>query len=267
MMNQLLPKSVIFEALTGAAAIALFLPTIAHAQIKCEANINGFKIHTVYIMGDQYNGVVWAYNHLGEETCLTPTTDLSKADAILEVHRIWTPGSQGDTVPLNVSCTSNRNSTVCSDSTGNELTVDCAGGICTSYYGPSLYSTVSGAFSAWLSTRWYESDANLYTKDHKLLWRSEDQKGSWTDQWPDKLRYGTNSPPCKKPVSGSFDRRKYKNYRNWGTQKCGIEFDPLVSIDLKLLDRQAEEKQKQDSKDEMLRNAQDAATKQKQIQP
>ena len=43
----------------------------------CEANINGFKIHTVYIMGDQYNGVVWAYEHIGEETCLTPTNDIN----------------------------------------------------------------------------------------------------------------------------------------------------------------------------------------------
>src|ERR1039457_2180106 len=101
---------------------------LSYAQVKCEANINGFKIHTVYIMGDQYNGVVWAYKHIAEETCLTPSTDLSKADAILEVHRTWTPGSKADTAPLTVSCSSIRNSTVCSDSTGNELTVDCTGG-------------------------------------------------------------------------------------------------------------------------------------------
>jgi hypothetical protein len=39
-----------------------------------------------------------------------------------------------------------------------------------------------------------------------------------------------------------------------------------VTIDLKLQNRQAAEKEKQDSKDEMIRNAQDAADKQKKQQ-
>ena len=38
-------------------------------------------------------------------------------------------------------------------------------------------------------------------------------------------------------------------------------------IDLKLQNRQTAEKEKQDSKDEMIRNAQDAAAKQKKEQP
>lgn len=247
-----------------AASLVFGFPVLYHAQVKCEANVNGFRIHTVYIMGDQYNGVVWAYKHIAEETCLTPTTDPGKADAILEVHRIWTPGSRDDTAPLTVSCLSSRASTVCSDSTGNELTVDCAGGICTSYYGPSLYSAVSGAFDAWLSTRWYESDARLYTADHKLLWRSEDQKGDWLGAgWPDKVRLGTNSPVCK---VGARSRSKYKNFRHWASERCGVEFDPLVTIDLKLQNRQAVEKTKRDSQDEMIRNAQDAAAKQRKDQ-
>ena len=159
------------------AVLMMFgLAAISHAQVRCEANINGFKIHTVYIMGDQYNGVAWAYKHIAEETCLTPTTDINKADAILEVHRIWTPGSRAETAPLTVSCSSNKCSTVCSDSTGNQLTVDCSGGACTSYYGPSLTTAVAGAFNAWMSTRWYQSDARLYTPDHKILWKSESQK-------------------------------------------------------------------------------------------
>ena len=62
-------------------------------------------------------------------------------------------------------------------STGNALTVSCVGGVCTSYYGPDIGAAISSAFSEWISTRWYESDAKLYTTDHKLLWRSEDQKG------------------------------------------------------------------------------------------
>src|SRR5260370_33977833 len=81
----------------------------AHTQIKCEANINGFKIHNVYIMGDQYNGVAWAYKHLSEETCLTPVTDISKADAILEVYSPYTSSGRQSTedTSLSVSCTSN----------------------------------------------------------------------------------------------------------------------------------------------------------------
>jgi hypothetical protein len=237
---------------------------LSRAQVRCEANINGFKIHTVYIMGDQYNGVVWAYKHIAEETCLTPATDLGKADAILEVHRIWTPGSKEDAAPISVSCLSNKNSTVCSDSTGNELTVYCTGGVCTSYYGPSLLSAVASVFNEWISTRWYEADARLYTPDHKLLWKSEDQKGDWLGAgWPDKVRLGTNSPVCK---VGAMSRSKYKNFRHWAAQRCGVDFDPLVTIDLRLQNRQAAEKEKQDSKDEMIRNAQDAAEKQKKEQ-
>ncbi len=207
---------------------------------------------------DQYNGVVWTYKHIAEATCLTPTTDLSQADAILEVHRFRTAGQQSNIAPLAVSCLSSRNSTVCSDSAGNELTLDCADGICTSYYGPSLYSAVSGAFNEWLSTRSYESEASLYTVDHKLLWKSEDQKGAVL--WYDKVRIGTNSPVCKAQYGG---RSRYKNFRHWATEKCGVEFDPLVTIDLKLQDRQAAEKRKLDNRDETIRNAQDAAAKQK----
>lgn len=196
------------------------------APVKCEANVNGFKIHNVYIMGDQYNGVVWAYKHIGEATCLTPTTDLDKADAILEIHRFWIPGSRADTAPLTVSCSSNRNSTYCLDSSGNELSVYCSGGVCTSYYGPSLYSAISAVFDEWISTRWYEADARLYTLDHKLLWKSENQKGDWLGAgWPDKVRLGTNSPVCK---VGAWNRSKYKNYRHWASMQCGVEFDPLV---------------------------------------
>ncbi len=105
----------------------------------------------------------------------------------------------------------------------------------------------------------------LYTVDHKLLWRSEDQKGDWPGAgWPDKVRLGTNSPICK---VGAFSRSKYKSFRHWASMTCGVEFDPLVSIDLKLLDRQAAEKLKQDSKDEMLQNARDAAARQQNQGP
>src|ERR1035438_7201856 len=145
---------------------------LSRAQVRCEANINGFKIHTVYIMGDQYNGVVWAYKHIAEETCLTPTTDVSKADAILEVHRTWTPGSRADAAPVNVSCSSTKTSSVCSDSTGNELTVTCAGSNCTAYYGPSALSAaraVAGLIYDQIRTSWYQAEARLFTPDHKIL--------------------------------------------------------------------------------------------------
>ena len=66
-----------------AAAVLLLAPGGIMAQAKCEANIHGFKIHAVYVMGSQPNGVAWAYKHISEETCLTPVTDPSKADAIL----------------------------------------------------------------------------------------------------------------------------------------------------------------------------------------
>src|ERR1035437_6830275 len=112
-------------------ALALLLAPAVHAQTKCEANINGFKIRTVYIMGDQYNGVNWAYKHIGEETCLTPVTDPSKADAILELYdrnaELRQPAVSDSSV--SVSCTSTNSSSVCTDSSGNMMTVDCSGGI------------------------------------------------------------------------------------------------------------------------------------------
>lgn len=242
------------------AALLLFVLPAAYAQVKCDASINGFHIRRVYIMGDQYNGVVWAYKHLGEETCLNPTTDLSKADAILEVHRFWTPGSHTDASSLSVSCVSKSGTTSCQDSAGNELTVSCGGGTCTSYYGPSLYSVVSSAFDSWISTRWFESEARIYTTDHKLLWTSESQKGDWMGAgWIDKVRLGTNSPVCR---VGAWQRSKYKNFRHWASTKCGVQFDELVSIDVKLQNRRDALKRQEDTQAEMLRNAQEAAAKQ-----
>jgi hypothetical protein len=255
-----------------AGALMLVVSAMAMGQttqnVKCEANINGFKIHNVYIMGDQYNGVVWAYKHIAEETCLTPVTDLGKADAILELYD-RNSGTGTKTVADNVavSCASHGSSSSCVDSSGNVMTVDCSGGTCSSYYGPDPAVTTLHALNEWISTRWNQAEARIYTTDRKLLWQSVDQKGGWTDLWPDKIRKGTNSPGCGQSHFGSSDLHKYKHYRDWGIQKCGIQFDSLVSIDLKLLNRQAEEKQKQDSKDELLRNAQDAAAKQKQAQP
>jgi hypothetical protein len=199
----------------------------------CEASVDGIKIRNVYIVGDQYDGVVWAYKHLAEETCLTPTTDPDKADAILQVYRFWTPGSSSPG-PVSISCSATRNSRRCTDSIGNELRVDCQGGVCNSYYGPSLYGAISQAFSEWLSKKWYESDVALYTKSGRLLWSSVEQKGSWVDLWPDKLRDGTNSPVCKKSMPGSWSRHKYRTYRQRASHKCQVEFDPLVSIDLEL---------------------------------
>jgi hypothetical protein len=205
---------------------------------KCEASINGQPIHTVYIFGDQYNGVVWAYKHLGEATCLTPTTDLSKADAILEIHRIWTPGQDPNPDPTTISCTSREHTTTCTDSNGNELVTSCSPDGCTSYYGPSLLKSIATAFNSWISTRWYEADARLYTVDHKLLWKSESQKGDWKGAlWPDKVRLGTNSPIC---TIGYWSRPKYKNYRHWASTECKVEFDPLVSIDITIKGQQSD---------------------------
>lgn len=204
----------------------------------CDASVGGIRIRNVYIVGDQYDGVVWAYKHLAEETCLSPTTDPEKADAILEIQRIWNGGSI-DSGPVSVSCTTTRNSRRCTDSIGNELRVDCQPGGCSSYYGPSLYGAISAAFTEWLSRKWYESDAALYTTNGRLLWRSVDQKGSWVDLWPDRLRDGTNSPVCKKSMPGSWSRHKYRTYRERASHKCGVGFDPLVSIDLELRSRES----------------------------
>jgi hypothetical protein len=221
-------------------SVLVFLAAaLGHAQqrTKCEASINGQKIHTVYIMGDQYKGVAWAYKHIAEETCLIPTTDALKADAILEVRRQWVPQSTKQEIPATVSCTTTGGAIECTDSSGGEMTIDCPNnGPCDSMYGPGFYGAATGGFNEAISTRWDESDALIYTMDHKLLWSSETQKGDASGaRWPDKVRLGTNSPVCK--VSAS-DRPKYKSFRHWARTACGVEFDPYVSIDLKLIDRQ-----------------------------
>jgi hypothetical protein len=246
----------------------------AQERIKCQASVNGLKIKTVYITGSQFNGVAWAYKHLSEETCLTPVLDPSKADAILEiVPNGAAPAENNESSdPFSISCTSRGGSSTCLDSSGNELDIICdRNGNCTSYFGPSPAIVLLHALNVWVSNMWYQAEVRLYTPDYKILWKSENQKGHWPDQWPDKVRYGTDSPPCKIPASGSFDRHKYKNYRNWGTIKCGIDFDPLVSIDIKANARIAQKQesvdQKQSEADEMKRNAQDAAAKQQSSTP
>jgi hypothetical protein len=236
----------------------------AQEPVKCEASINGYKIKTIYIMGSHYSAVVWAYKHLAEWTCLTPVLDPAKADAILELYNFGDESPrQSAESPLNVSCSSNGDTSVCTDSDGNMMTTTCDASGCGSYYGPNSAQEIGQALHAWIANASYQGEARIYTPDHKLLWRSTDQKKATL--WIDKVRLGTNSPGCDgRSWSVMRDAHKYKNYRRWATEKCGIDMPPLVSIDLKLLDRQAEEKKRQALKDEMLRNAREAAAKQRQ---
>jgi hypothetical protein len=234
----------------------------AHGQVKCEASIEGFKIHNVYIVGSWYSGVAWAYKHIGEETCMNPVTDPSKADAILEIIGHNQAAAESDPGPLTVTCQSSRSSSSCLDSDGNVLTVACSGDVCSSSYGPSLASAVLGSIAQALRNAWYQSEVRLYTTDHKLIWKSDSAKGdSWHDLWPDKLREYTNSPPCKR---SAFSAKRYRNYRQWASENCGVQFDPLVSIDLKLQARQDAAANQQAENREMIENAKEAAAKQKQ---
>ena len=239
---------------------------LAQERVKCEANVNGFKIHTVYIIGSQPNGVAWAYKHIGEATCLTPVTDPTKADAILEIVPNGIPSPAPGTprdAPLSISCSSSGGSSTCLDSDGNELTVDCGRNGCISYYGPSPALLVLHSLKEWANNAWYQSEARLFTQDHKLIWKSEDQKGHFPDLWPDKLLLGTNTPhaECRKPRMG------YKNFRQWSSEHCGVDFDPLVSIDLKLEARKAEAAAKLSAQAEMKLNAEEAARQQAASKP
>ena len=239
--------------------------SLAAQSVKCEANISGFKIHKVYVIGDQFEGLKWAYHHLSEFTCLTPTLRPEGADAILEVRRgrniAKARAVEAASAPVTVSCSSGSGSTLCEDSLGNEMSISCnVSGECSSYYGPNPLHAVGEAMTDWLETRWYESEASLFTPDRKLIWNSEDQKGEhWTDLWPDKLREGTNSPACKMPRSGSFDLHRYRTYRAWGEHHCGIIFDPAVDIEVQRKVSNDPGKQRQM---EMKTNAEQAAQKQ-----
>lgn len=235
-----IPVSILMLVISAAAVAQ------GSSHPKCEASINGAKIQKVYIIGDQYEAVLWAYKHLAEETCLTPTTDPGKADAILELQPLPPSGSPAYDTSANVTCTTSNGSTQCIDSTGNELSVDCSKGGCESTYGPNPYTAMASSTDAFLSTSWYEADATLYTVDYKPLWNSQDQKGDWPGAgWVDKVRLGTNSPVCK---VGTWSRAKYKNFRYWASTTCGVEFDPLVSIDIKLREKRAAAKAAQASK-------------------
>lgn len=249
------------------ALFVLGAASVLNAQppVKCEASLNGYRMHTVYITGNHFNGVAWAYKHISEATCLTPVTDEAKADAILEVISNKTPRHDDAADPLTVTCTSSLNSSSCLDSSGNELTVDCdRNGNCSSYYGPSLASAVGGALHAWVMSAWYESEVKLYTPDHKILWKSDGIKGQhWYDGWADKLReatFTTLPADCKTPAGKSTD----DHFRKWVSEKCGVTFDPLVSIDIKANARLAAKNAKTEEADEMKRNAVEAAAKQQQ---
>ncbi len=239
----------------------------ASAQKKCTAAIYGYQIKTVYVTGDQYNAVVWAYKHLSEETCMTPVTDASKADAILEtINTNRKPTGQSPNEPLTVTCSSSAGSSTCIDSNGNEMDIACdSRGNCSSYFGPSPGMAVVNALNNWISNAWYQAEVNLYTPDHKLIWTSVGQKGAaWHDLWPDKLREATGSPVCPR---NAFSAHRYKNYRQWASERCGVVFDPLVSIDIKAIARrsakEASANQMQAAADEMKHNAEKAAAKQK----
>lgn len=241
------------------AALAALCCATASAQTKCEANLHGFKIGTVYIVGRQYNAVVWAYKHLAESTCLTPTLNPAKADAILDLEPAASSRDNASVADsLLVTCSSSGGASSCIDSAGNEMDTVCdGGGNCVSGYGPSLTSGVGSLVHAWIESSWFAANAFLYTTDRKLLWTSSEQKGGWIgDRWPDLVRLGTGSPECK--VS-AWERSRFRNYRHWASTKCGVEFAPLVRIDI-----QIEAKRDADAMSSLeLRNAEDAARKQK----
>lgn len=227
-----------------------------HAQ-KCEANLNGFRIHNIYIAGTSYNAVSWAYKHISEESCLTPVTSLDKADAILELSRPDRPTPVSSV--FTVTCSGSAASSQCSDSDGNELDVSCdKSGYCSSYYGPSPGAAV-GAFlkEAVFTGRAYAAIARIYTIDHKLVWDSEMEKGTL---WQDKLKKPPLAPACKLPGAWSSNQYHFQ-YRNWAAEKCGISFDPAVSIDIKANDRLARIQAPLNEVEEMKRNAAEAATK------
>ncbi|HEX3569641.1 MAG TPA: hypothetical protein VHU44_02345 [Acidobacteriaceae bacterium] len=248
------------------AWFVLFLAQLASAQTKCEANINGLKIRTIYIAGDHYNAVVWAYKHIAENTCLTPVQDITKADAILELYDPSANQPRQAAEPFSVSCSSGASSSVCTDSEGNMMSTTCNSNGCSSYYGPNPVHAVGQALSAWVHNASYQGEARVYTTDHKLLWRSVDQrKDHWSDLWIDKVREGTNSPGCDgRNWSVSKDAHKYKNYRRWAAEKCGIEMPTLVSIDIKLQAAQDVASAKEQEREQMIENAKEAAEKQKQ---
>jgi hypothetical protein len=233
---------------------------------KCEASLHGFEISTVYVVGHQYNAVAWAYKHIAEATCLTPVLDPAKADAILDLEPA-TAGraNESSQEPLTVTCSSSSGSSICVDSDGNEMDTTCDRvGNCTSSYGPSLASGIGDLLRAWVESSWYAANAFLYTADHKLLWRSTDQKGDWLGaQWPDLVRLGTGSPTCK---VGAWQRSSFKNYRHWASEHCSVQFAPFVSIDLRIKTKQKASAQQDREKQQMIDNAKDAAAKQKAME-
>lgn len=140
------------------------------------------------------------------------------------------------------------------------MTVDCSHGSCSSYYGPDPTQVIEHALTDWILNSSSSAEARIYTVDHKLLWRSIDTKGDWPGAiWADKVRPSTNSPLCK---CGSFQRPKYKNFRNCPTTKCGVEFAPVVSIDLKLESKQEATDAEQNDRAQMMKNAREAAANQ-----
>jgi len=57
----------------GCIAVVWFRSSLLRPKSSAEANINGFKIHTVYIMGGPVQRVVWAYKAISlRETMLEP---------------------------------------------------------------------------------------------------------------------------------------------------------------------------------------------------
>ena len=186
-----MPRIVVSALLLLVSAVAIGQTT---QNVKCEANINGFKIHSVYVMGRHYNAVVWAYKHLAEWTCLTPVLDPAKADAILELYNPGAEAPKQDAdASLTVSCSSRGHTSTCTDFDGNMMTTTCTASGCSSYYGPDPALEIGHALHQWIANASYQGEARIYTLDSKLLWRSPDQKGATL--WYDKIRLG-NEPGC-----------------------------------------------------------------------
>lgn len=197
----------------------------------CNATIGGKPIHSVYIVGTDTSAVAWAYKNLTDDGCINPVTDARKADAILNLTIPGKVRSADDSEGLpdasfSVSCATNSDSTLCTDSDGNQLITSCGPNGCSSYYGANPLADALGELRAALrkhyQNAWYNADASLYSVHGKLFWTAKPG-----DLWDDSLRSFTGQPKCKKNV---FSRAR--NWRELASEHCHIEMQPRVSIDL-----------------------------------
>ncbi len=193
----------------------------ARKPSKTVTAADGRPIRTVYIQAASADMENSAAGQLALDTCLTVVQSAKEADAVLDLG-IALPAVEdaGPTMPNVFAPTVHAQTAVKGNKSGatasaSATCTDSKGGSCSgSYSAPA--GDLSAQPGAWGPDAGTKLDVSLTLPGEasEELWEPNARSKS---RWSVQLRFAVGCPVCP---GASFDRHKYKTYREWIQSEC-----------------------------------------------